>query len=155
MHYFSYVSVNHKNCNLHSLTQRCPELCSAWISAVCDFSQLDSGLSPTFLNLTQSCPGLFSAWLSAVPDSAQLDKALSQTVLSGLRTVAGFIQLYATLSRTAVSLYSALYLTQRCPGHCSAWFSAVLEIVMLLPVTYFCLISIKKLKLVGIIFVFN
>ena len=122
--YFSYVSVNHKNCNLHSFTQRCPELCSAWISAVCDFSQLDSGLSPTFLSLTQRCPRQCS-----------VDSALSPALFS-------FMQRYP--GQRSVYTQHCTYLTQRCPGHCSAWFSAVLEIVKLLPVTYFCLISKEK-----------
>ena len=78
MHYFSYVSVNH--------------ICTALLSAVPNFAQLESALSATFLSLTQGCPRLFSAWLKAVPDFSQLDSALSQTVLS---------------------------LTKRCPRQCS------------------------------------
>ena len=78
-------------------------ICTAWLSAVPNFAQLESALSATFLSLTQGCPWLFSAWLKAVPDFSQLDSALSQTVLS---------------------------LTKRCPRQCSvdsalspAWFS--------------------------------
>ena len=105
-----------------SSTQRCPGQSSAWLSAVWDSVQLDSGGS-----------GQRSVWLNAVPDSAQLDSKLHlgqcsawlSALMLSIQCSAGLNAVGTMPSLNKRGLGHCSVLIQQCPRQRSARLSAL------------------------------